>query len=174
MSQPIIGQSYSFRLGLDDVNSPGMFKRAPTIGTSDFTVSISSAPFVKLTNAATVTPSGSAIVQVTLTASEMWAPDPVVFATSSAHEWNDVVVDIHTVTDTLYLMKFAAFQCVDMSSLSTAAARSPINALRTLRNRITSSGSILTVYAENDSTAVFTATLTVNASATPVVEVDPA
>jgi len=84
------------------------------------------------------------------------------------------VVDIHTVTDTLYLMKFAAFQCVDMSSLSTAAARSPINALRTLRNRITSSGSILTVYAENDSTAVFTATLTVNASATPVVEVDPA
>jgi hypothetical protein len=150
-----------------------MFKRNPTIGTSDFTISISSAPFIKLTNAATVTPSGSAIVQVTLTASEMWAPDPVVFGTSSAHEWNDVVVDIHTTTDSLYLWKLASFLSVDMSSMATAAARSPINALRSLRNRVTSSGSILTIFDESDASAVWTATLTINASAVPVVEVDP-
>ena len=68
----------------------------------------------------------------------------------------------------------ASMLAVDMSSVNPVAARSPINALRGLRNRVTSSGSVLTVYAENDSTAVWTSTLTVNASASLIVESDPA
>jgi len=67
----------------------------------------------------------------------------------------------------------AAMFGVAMSSVSVIAARSPINALRTLRNRITTSGGIMTIYDENDSTAVWTATLTTNASADPIVESDP-
>lgn len=62
----------------------------------------------------------------------------------------------------------------DMSSITPIAARSPVNAMRALRNRVTSSGSILTVYGENDSTAVWTSALTVNASASLIVESDPA
>ena len=63
---------------------------------------------------------------------------------------------------------------VDMSSISVAiAARSPVNALRTLRNRITTSG-MVTVYAENDSTAVWTASIVTDAGAHPIVEADPA
>jgi hypothetical protein len=68
----------------------------------------------------------------------------------------------------------ARFLGVDMGSISPVAARSPLNALRALRNRVTTSGSILTVYGENDSTAVWTAALTVNASASLIVESDPA
>ena len=174
MSQPTIASTYQFRVSLVDSSNPGQFKTAPTIGTSDFCISINGAAFAKLTVPATVTPSGTAIVQITLSASEMWAPDPVVFGTSSSHQWSDIMVDIHTMNDSFYLMKMANMFSVDMSSLSGVANRSTANALRSLRNRVTSSGSILTVFGEDDSTKVWTATLTVNASATPVVEVDPA
>lgn len=62
---------------------------------------------------------------------------------------------------------------VDMSSLSEAvAARSPVNALRTLRNRITTSG-FITVFGEDDTTAVWTGAIT-TASAAPILEVNPA
>lgn len=70
--------------------------------------------------------------------------------------------------------KMANLLAVDMSSLTaTVAARSPINALRVLRNRVTTSGG-LTVYAENDSTAVWTGDLTTNSSADPIIESNPA
>lgn len=174
MSQPIVGQQYTFKLGLDNRASAGHFKAAPTIGTSDFRVSINGGVLTTLTNVPTATPSGSAIVAVTLTASEMWAPDPVVFGTSSASEWNDVIVPIYTMTDCFYLMKLASILGVDMSSLGTVGARSPINAFRAIRNRITSSGQVMAVYAEDDTTAVWTATLTTNASADPIVESNPA
>ena len=48
-----------------------------------------------------------------------------------------------------------------------------MNALRAIRNRVTTSG-FITVYADNDSTAVWTAAITTNASANPIVEQDPA
>lgn len=71
--------------------------------------------------------------------------------------------------------RMANLNAVDISSISVAiAARSPANALRAMRNRVTSSGTVLTVYGENDSTAVWTATLTVNNSAGFIVEVEPA
>lgn len=70
--------------------------------------------------------------------------------------------------------RMANLLAVDMSSItSTIAARSPINALRVLRNRITTSGG-LTVYAENDTTAVWTGALTTDASASPIIESNPA
>lgn len=71
--------------------------------------------------------------------------------------------------------RMANLLTVDLSSLSVAiAARAPANALRAIRNRVTTSGTVITVYGENDSTAVWTGTITTNASADPIVEVDPA
>lgn len=62
----------------------------------------------------------------------------------------------------------------DMSSITgTIAARSPVNALRILRNRVTTSGQ-LTVYAEDDTTAVWTGALTSHSSASLIVESNPA
>lgn len=74
----------------------------------------------------------------------------------------------------LYQMYRAGELAVDMSSITAAiAARSPINALRVLRNRITTSGGIFSAFLEDDVTAVFTSTLTTNASADPIVESNP-
>jgi hypothetical protein len=62
----------------------------------------------------------------------------------------------------------------DMSAVSGESDRSPLNALRLLRNKWTSSGGTLTVYEEDDTTSAWTASLTENASANPVTGSDPA
>lgn len=62
----------------------------------------------------------------------------------------------------------------DLSALSGEAARSFLNALRFLRNKWAIAGGTLTVYKEDDSTSAWTAALTTNASANPVVTSDPA
>lgn len=62
----------------------------------------------------------------------------------------------------------------DMSAVSDTTARSPLNALRLLRNKWTSSGGTLTVTKEDDTTSAWTATLTGDAAADPVVGSDPA
>jgi hypothetical protein len=93
------------------------------------------------------------------------------FTVLPSNEYDYVI----TGSSGLWEMKQANVFAVDMSSLTaTVNARSPINAWRALRNRITTSGGIMSVFAENDSTAVWTATLTTNASADPIVESDPA
>jgi hypothetical protein len=61
----------------------------------------------------------------------------------------------------------------DMSAVTVTNARSPINALRWLRNRWRNSGGTLTVYAEDDTTTAWTAATTTAAS-DPVDSVDPA
>lgn len=62
----------------------------------------------------------------------------------------------------------------DMSAVSDTNARTPLNALRFLRNRYAVSGTTLTVYEEDDSTAAWTATLSTDAAADPVTGSDPA
>lgn len=62
----------------------------------------------------------------------------------------------------------------DMSAVTVTNARSPINALRFLRNKWAISAGTLTVYKEDDSTSAWTSALTTNASADPVVTSDPA
>lgn len=61
----------------------------------------------------------------------------------------------------------------DMSAVTVTNARSPINALRWLRNKWSNSGGTLTVYKEDDVTTAWTATTTTAAS-DPVDSVDPA
>ncbi len=62
----------------------------------------------------------------------------------------------------------------DFSAVTGEAARSMLNALRFLRNRFAVSGTTLTVYKENDSTAAWTGTVTTSASADPITGNDPA
>lgn len=59
----------------------------------------------------------------------------------------------------------------DMSAVSGAASRSPLNALRALRNRWRINAGTMTVYAEDDSTSAWTAPVTGTPSVT---EIDPA
>jgi len=62
----------------------------------------------------------------------------------------------------------------DMSAVTGEAARSPLNALRALRNKVAISGSTLTVSKEDDATAAWTATVATDGAAEPITSVDPA
>lgn len=61
----------------------------------------------------------------------------------------------------------------DMSAVTGESARSPLNALRFLRNRKAVSGVTLNVYKEDDTTVSWSATLTTSASAEPIIDFDP-
>lgn len=61
----------------------------------------------------------------------------------------------------------------DMSAVSDTNARSPLNALRFLRNKYSVVGTTLTVTKEDDSTTAWTASLTVDATADPITGSDP-
>lgn len=61
----------------------------------------------------------------------------------------------------------------DMSLVSDTIARSPLNALRFLRNKWSLSGTTLTVTKENDTTAAWTATVTAAPGADPISGSDP-
>lgn len=61
----------------------------------------------------------------------------------------------------------------DMSAVSDTNARSPLNALRFLRNKWSISGTTLTVTKENDSTSAWTATVTASPGADPISGNDP-
>ena len=62
----------------------------------------------------------------------------------------------------------------DMDAVSDTNSRTPLNALRFLRNKWSVAGTTLTVTKEDDTTSAWTATLTADASANPVVGSDPA
>jgi hypothetical protein len=62
----------------------------------------------------------------------------------------------------------------DMSDVSDTNARSPLNALRFLRNKWSVAAGTLTVTKENDSTAAWTAAVSSDASADPIIGSDPA
>jgi hypothetical protein len=61
----------------------------------------------------------------------------------------------------------------DMAAVSDTNSRSPLNALRFLRNKWGSVAGTLTIYAEDDSTPKWSAALTSDATAEPIISVDP-
>lgn len=62
----------------------------------------------------------------------------------------------------------------DMSVVTGESARSPLNAMRFLRNKWTSSGGTLTVYKEDDTTSAWTSALVDTPGANPITSSDPA
>jgi hypothetical protein len=63
---------------------------------------------------------------------------------------------------------------IDWTTVDEPAARSMLNALRTLRNKNALVGSTLTIYKEDDSTSAWTASVSGEAAAIPITLVDPA
>lgn len=61
----------------------------------------------------------------------------------------------------------------DWTSVTGEAARSVLNALRFLRNKVSVSGSTLTVTEEDDSTSAWSAAITTNSNADPITAIDP-
>ena len=61
----------------------------------------------------------------------------------------------------------------DMSAVSDTTARSPLNALRLLRNKYSIAAGTLTVTKENDTTAAWTSAMTTDAAADPITGSDP-
>jgi len=61
----------------------------------------------------------------------------------------------------------------DMAAVSDTNSRSPLNALRFLRNKWGSVAGTLTIYAEDDTTPKWSAALTSDANAEPIISVDP-
>jgi len=55
----------------------------------------------------------------------------------------------------------------------SGGTRNVRNALRTLRNKVDTSGGTLTVFEEDDATSAWTGTVTRDAAANPIVEIDP-
>lgn len=62
----------------------------------------------------------------------------------------------------------------DMSAVSDTNSRSPLNALRQIRNKWTISGATLSVKKEDDSTEAWSSTLSTDSGADPVTGSDPA
>lgn len=62
----------------------------------------------------------------------------------------------------------------DWSSVTGEAARSVLNALRLLRNKVSESGGTLTVTKEDDAATAWTAAVTTDAAASPITAIDPA
>lgn len=62
----------------------------------------------------------------------------------------------------------------DLSAVTGEAARSPLNALRFLRNKWTVALGVLTVFKEDDATTAWTGATTTDAAADPIVGNDPA
>ena len=61
----------------------------------------------------------------------------------------------------------------DMSAVTGESARSPLNALRALRNKVAVVDTTMTVYKEDDSTPAWTADVVGTTGADPVTSVDP-
>lgn len=60
----------------------------------------------------------------------------------------------------------------DLTAVAAPAARSPMNAIRKLMNRVGISGATLTVYQEDDATPAYTQTITQDASQAPIKSLD--
>ena len=95
----------------------------------------------------------------------------------------DLIVDAilaDTGTDGVVISATTANQIADAllkrdwNSVSGESARSVLNALRLLRNKVSESGGTLTVTKEDDATSAWTAVVTTNASADPITAIDPA
>lgn len=67
-----------------------------------------------------------------------------------------------------------AFLDRDMAAGADTQARSPRNALRAIRNKVSRAGAVVTVTKEDDATPAWTAALTTDAAAVPITEIDPA
>jgi hypothetical protein len=151
-----------------------------TPATGDVKISKDGATSADVTNLPAARTMGNTVVwDFSLTATEMQAAQVIVTVSDSATK---AVEDDAFVIETfgegqgqMDLRKIAdAWLKRDLSALTGEAARSPLNALRILCNKHTAAAGTLTVYKEDDTTTAWTAAITSDAAANPIIAIDPA
>lgn len=165
-------------LGLPSRATPGDFQVDPTIEAGDVLVSKDGGDYAPITDLPVVAPAGGSLVQVTLSADEMDAAITTVqFKDVSGNEWSMAIIPLYTVAQQLDDIPTAienadALLKRDMSAVTGEASRSPLNALRSQRNKWSIIAGVLTVTKEDDTTPAWTADV-VQTAGNPVTSVDP-
>lgn len=120
-------------------------------------------------NPATDTVAHVTLVDTTTTNTDMRGTDNAFLATDGAALQADVDAISTAEENAEALLKY------DMSTITGEAGRSPLNALRVLRNKISTSESVgkFVVKKEDDSTTAWEGILSTDASAVPITGVDP-
>jgi len=126
---------------------------------------------------------GNGIYSLALTATEMEAARIVItIIDQGTKEWEDQAIIISTyggssaqhplnlVADHVIRRSFQG--ACDSSDGDTKTGRSLLGAIAKLVNKIASSGGTLTVYEDDDTTALFTQAVTTSAGADPISELD--
>jgi hypothetical protein len=140
----------------------------------DSEISKDGGTFADCTNEATEIATASGIYYLDLTSTEMNADCVciIVKTTSSGAKTTPIFLypqeagDANAFGDDLLKR--------DMSAISGESARSPLNALRVLRNKVSVSAGTMTVTKEDDSTSAWTAAVTSTSGADPITAIDPA
>ena len=95
---PVKNEDFIIRISLSDMNVPGSFKSSPTIASGDFKVDKDGGGLNNLGTLPSVDPSGTVLVKITLSSTEMNA-DVVTLVgidQTSPKEWCDFVLCIPT------------------------------------------------------------------------------
>lgn len=95
---PKKGEDFIIRIALEDMANPGLYKSSPTIAAGDFKVDKDGGGLNNLSTLPSVDPTGTKLVKITLSATEMTA-DVVTLICSdqtSPAEWADYVLSIPT------------------------------------------------------------------------------
>src|SRR5574339_159498 len=95
---PKKNEDFIIRIALEDMASPGSFKVSPTIAAGDFRVDIDGACFNNLGTLPTVDPTGTRLVKITLSNTEMNGDVITVQCVdqTSSKEWADFIFSIPT------------------------------------------------------------------------------
>lgn len=97
---PVKNEDFILRIALQDMNVRGSFKASPTIAAGDFKVDKDGAGLTNLTTLPSVEPSGSVLVKITLSATEMNADVVTIVGIDQTNpkEWCDFVLTIPTTS----------------------------------------------------------------------------
>jgi len=95
---PTKNEEFKIRVSLEDFTNPGNFKVSPTIAAGDFKVDIDGAGLTNLATIPSISPVGSVLVLVELSAAEMNGDVITLVAVdqTTPKQWSDLVISIPT------------------------------------------------------------------------------
>lgn len=97
---PVKNEDFVIYIGLQSLTTPGSFQANPTIAAGDFKVSGDGGTLTNLGTLPAVTPSGSVMVKLTLSSTEMNVDNVTVVGIdqTSPKEWADFMLSIPTTS----------------------------------------------------------------------------
>lgn len=95
---PTKGEDFKIRIAVEDMANGGSFKSSPTIAAGDFKVDKDGGGLTNFTTLPSVDPSGTVLILLTLSATEMTADLVTIVGIdqTSPKEWADFVLSIPT------------------------------------------------------------------------------